>query len=267
MMLRGKDQAAVPATTPTQKKEAVKLQCPKCRTVTATDHPSYPLCSNRECIEYLPKCRYCSFYDPETVECTNPRVQSLIGDITGRVVIRDIDAYIECPEHRSTIIYNPAEQARKLAISVGRVLLTVLAICGLAYGIYWLDMTVQARKQRPPGLFLVTMAPEQVEVESEFSIRFSLQNLSGKDTGELQLRLSERLFEWFELLEMSPMPKDMFTRGGGRYFTIGSVPGNSEMLIEMKFKPVATGSYPFKVTVFSSEQVIYTEREFRLDVI
>ncbi|OIO90840.1 MAG: hypothetical protein AUJ92_17875 [Armatimonadetes bacterium CG2_30_59_28] len=254
-------------STTSARAEPVKLQCPKCRTLTANNHPAFPLCSNRECTEYLPKCRYCSFYDSEMVECTNQRIQRMMGDTSGRVVIRDVDAYIECPEHSSTIVFNPVEQARKLVRYVTRIALTVVVVCGLAYGGYWVDAKIQTRDNRPPGVFLVTLAPDQVEVESEFTIRFSLQNLTDADTGELQLRLSERLFEWFELLEMNPMPRDMFTRGGGRYFVLSSVPGNSEMLVVMKFKPTQTGSHHCKVTVFSSEEVIYAEREFWIDVI
>ncbi len=250
----------------TQKAEPPRIQCPKCRTLTATSHPSFPLCSNRSCGEYLTKCRYCTFYDPETVECTNRRVQQLFGDISGRLVIRDLDAYIDCPHHNSAIIFNPVVQAQKLLASVTRILVTVLLICGVAYGGILVNHKIQA-KDATPGVFLATDSPGDVELNEEFSIRFTIRNLRNKDTGPLQLRLSERFFEWFELLEVYPMPRDMFIRGAGRYFLIDSVPGDAEMLVTMRFKPTQSGVYPFKVSIFSSEKAIYTDRKMWVEVL
>lgn len=255
-------------TATTQKTEPVRVRCPKCRTLTPTNHRNFPLCSNRHCSEYLTKCRYCSWYDPETVECTNREIASLMGDITGRVVIRDIDAYIDCPQHRSTIMFSAAVQAQKLLASLTRALVFLLVVLSLAYAGYALHQKLE-KKDTSAGISLVTDPPreEEVEVETEFTIRFAVRNLRPKDTGPIQLRLSEGFFEWFELRDIYPDNRDMFVRGAGRYFVFDSIPGNSEMLVTMRFKPTQAGSYPFKVAIFSAENVVYTENKIWVHVI
>lgn len=242
-----------------------KFRCPKCRTLVSIKGPSFPLCS--KCGEYLLKCRYCQYLDTQTRECTNPDVVDLeASGLTASRRVQDIDAIVNCDLHAATIVYDPRREAARVlrtALIAGIIALAV----GLAAYAAVLGYTRVSEAEKKPDIEVRVSYDEEVDVEDTLNISFYIRNLRKEDSGQLLLRMSQGFFEWFELQSVNPMAQNIEVKGSGRWFTFPSVPGNSEMMISMRFKPTAVGRYQVDASLFAPGRVNFTERKLRIDVI
>lgn len=200
-----------------------EYKCSECATITKTESFRFPFC--RKCNEFLLKCRNCKHLIVATWECDHPRVSRgefmEYSQTTDYKHIPDIDDIHVCRYHRSKIIVQPIKPGavgwgqRILRLGVAPLIILALLLIGTTQQLY------QWHLSQRPNLQIRVSAPESITMGDTVPIRIEVLNPRPRPgRTDFTVRMPERFFEQFRLIEIQRPPSRTVVPGGmdgGRY--------------------------------------------------
>jgi ribosomal protein L32 len=242
------------------------VRCPQCSTVIRTNHPRYPRCP--KCKEFLRKHRYCEHLEAVTQECTHPEIVRPIEQRhpEARATIADLDEHTQCPYFESMLGHLAPTRLQRLLGPVVRVSLITAIVAVVMLHYFQSSVRQYEAVAQHTELEFEVICPDTTYAEQTFEVQCVVRNRDEKEAKTVELRLNERVFDWFELLDVSPPPRDMRVVGAGRYLQYGNLAGKSEMLVQLRLRGTQVGSYELAVQLRSPGQFQSKVMHYPIDV-